>query len=138
MKVNFILLVFGFVVNTVLVNFAKPIETLQEPDIIGTWYLCVSHVNGLNQYPNHCPEVTFYKNGSGVFFASEPSSSFHWKILNDKIVFSFDTTRDKKLFMGTSEEYHYELTKGNKGEELFKLISAVPDVWYRLSRKKKA
>jgi len=101
--------------------------------ILGKWRICISFEHGLEQHPNHCSEIIFLENGEGVLEASEPSSHFQWKIENDKINFSFKTTRDKELFISNNEVYTFNLYQ-ERGLTFLKLITNESKSWYLLSK----
>lgn len=79
-------------------------QTQESVEALGSWEICVSQRNGIEEHPNHCPEITFFSDGNGVLEASDPSSKFQWKIVEDKIFFTFKSSHDEEQFLSKQKE----------------------------------
>lgn len=132
MKTNLIVLFFSLLCYSCKSQNNTKEEDIQD-SILGKWRICIYFENGLEQHPNHCPEMIFLENGKGVLEASEPSSHFQWKIENDKIHFSFETKRDKELFLSNNLIYTYNLYN-ERGLTFLKLITNESKSCYLLSK----
>lgn len=132
MKTNLIVLFFTLLCYSCKSQNSTIEENIQD-SILGTWRICVSFEHGLEQHPNHCPEMIFLENGQGILEASEPSSRFQWKIENNRIYFSFQTTRDKELFLSSNAVYTCQLYH-ERGLTFLKMITNESKSWYLLSK----
>ncbi len=114
-------------------SFKERLSTTQY--LIGTWEICVSNYYGIGEHPNHCPEITFLQDGTGVLEVSEPASKFQWRIENKNIYFSFSSPRDKKMFLSNKNKLAFEIYN-NQNSCFFKLIDKLSNSWFLLSKEK--
>lgn len=115
--------------------FGCKVQSQNDVEVIGSWKICVSQANGVQEHPNHCPEITFFSNHIGVLEASDPSSKFQWKISNGKVYFSFQSSYDKENFLSKKEEFKFELSD-DANLKFLKLIDETSGAWFLLSKKK--
>lgn len=119
--------------HSIVIGQEKENRVIDSKTIVGIWSMCKDGDDQIQTNRNHCPEIIFLKDGSGIFNASDPPSRFNWYIKNEKLIIWFDSIADKKHFFSSDSEFNSELY--NENEIVFlKLFNKTSTNWYLLGK----
>lgn len=78
--------------------------------IYGSWAICVTKGNGHVIHSNICRTILFNEDGSGrLSLENELICNFNWKLDNNSVVFSFDSSNAQSEFLSGDSEYSMKL-----------------------------
>lgn len=97
----------------------------------GNYAMCVDMEEGMLTRRNHCPEIVFNADGTGMCYAYD-DMGFKWEVKDSVMSFNFRNKNDQKQFVAKDSVFKIHFYK-EKNVEYLKLIRDSIN-WYLLGR----